>query len=250
MRPYKILIKKECLEEIFSSRGAALYLVGIGVLSVFSLLLVSNTELSLLDNAQAVYMMSAIIIMLALLIAVVRGSDGFAGERERETLETLLITPVSPAEIAFAKLMGLLFSWMIVFILSMPYLWAVGSTGQNLLSALIYLFVAGTLLVVIFGGFMLALSVRMKTFRGALSIGLTVFLLSGSPILLGPSLRQSVVSRLIDLINPFAIALNMLDSVVVDSLGVLFQIIPFAILIFYTIAAIWVLSMTARRVEL
>jgi ABC-type Na+ efflux pump permease subunit len=250
MRHYKTLIKKECLEEIFSARGAALYLVGAGVLSVFSLLIVSNTELSLLDNAQAVYMLSAIIITMTLIIIVIRGGDGFAGERERETLETLLITPVSPAEIAVAKLMGLLFLWLIIFVLSMPYLWAVGSTGQNLFSALIYLFVAGTLLVVIFGGFMLALSVRMKTFRGSLSIGLAVFLLSASPILLGPSLRQSAVGRFVDLINPFAIALNMLDSVVVDSLGVLFQIIPLAILIFYTIAAIWVLSMTTKRVEL
>ncbi|MFZ0483225.1 MAG: ABC transporter permease subunit [Desulfobacterales bacterium] len=250
MRHFKTLIKKECIEEISSSRGAALYLAGCGVLSVFSLLLVSNTELSLLDNAQAVYMMSAIIIALALLIAVIRGSDGFAGERERKTLELLLITPVSPAEVAIAKLMGLIFSWFVVFVLSIPYLWAVGSTGQNLIPALEYLFISGTLLVVIFGGFSLALSARMKTFKGALSIGLTAFLLSGSPILLGPSLRQSTVGRFIDLINPFANALNMLDSVVVDSLGVLFQIIPLAILIFYTIAAIWVLSMTTRRVEL
>lgn len=250
MRYFRTLIKKECVEEIFSSRGAVLYLVGCGVLSVFSLLLVSNTELSLLDNAQAVYMMSAIIIALALLIAVIRGSDGFAGERERETLETLLITPVSPVEVAVAKLMALIFSWLIVFLLSMPYLWAVGSTGQNLLPALQYLFVAGTLLVVIFGGFMLALSARMKTLKGALSIGLSAFLLSGSPILLGPSLRQSTIGRFVDLINPFANALNMLDSVVVDSLGVLFQIKPLAILISYAIVAIWVLNMATRRVEL
>jgi ABC-2 type transport system permease protein len=250
MEHFNALIKKECVEEIFSSRGAALYLVGCGVLSVFSLLLVSNTELSLLDNAQAVYMMSAIIITLALLIAVIRGSDGFAGERERETLETLLITPVSPAEVAVGKLMALIFSWLVVFILSIPYLWAVESTGQNLISTLEYLFISGTLLVVIFGGFTLALSARMKTFKGALSIGLTAFLLSGSPILLGPSLRQSAIGRFIDLINPFADALNMLDSVVVDSLGVVFQIIPLAILVSYAIAAMWVLSMTTRRVNL
>jgi ABC-2 type transport system permease protein len=250
MRSLFTLIKKECVEEIISSRGASFYLVGCGVLSVFSLLLVSNTELSLLDNAQAVYIMSAIIIALALLIAVIRGSDGFAGERERETLETLLITPVSPAGVAIAKLMALIFSWWVVFILSIPYLWAVGSTGQNLLPAFQYLLVAGTLLVVIFGGFTLALSARMKTFKGTLSIGLTAFLLCGSPILLGPSLRQSTVGRIIDLINPFADALNMIDSVVVDSLGVLFQIMPLAILVFYSIAAIWVLNMATRRVEL
>jgi hypothetical protein len=74
--------------------------------------------------------------------------------------------------------------------------------------------------------------------------------LSGSPILLGPSLRQSSIGRFIDLINPFADALNMLDSVVVDSLGVLFQIIPLSILVSYAIAAIWVLNMATRRVKL
>jgi ABC-type transport system involved in multi-copper enzyme maturation permease subunit len=250
MKHFKTLVEKECIEEIISPRGAALYLVGCGVLSVFSLLLVSNTELSLLDNAQAVYMMSSIIIALALLIAVIRGSDGFAGERERETLETLLITPVSPAEVAIAKLMGLIFSWLVLFVISIPYLWAVGSTGQNLISALQYLFISGTLLVVIFGGFTLAISARMRTFKGTMSIGLTAFLLSGSPILLGPSLRQSTVGRFIDLLNPFANALNMLDSVIVDSLGVLFQITPLVILISYTVAAMWILSMTTRRVEL
>jgi len=250
MKHFKTLVEKECIEEIISPRGAALYLVGCGVLSVFSLLLVSNTELSLLDNAQAVYMMSSIIIAIALLIAVIRGSDGFAGERERETLEALLITPVSPAEVAIAKLMGLIFSWLVLFIISIPYLWAVGSTGQNLNSALQYLFISGTLLVVIFGGFTLAISARMRTFKGTMSIGLTAFLLSGSPILLGPSLRQSTVGRFIDLLNPFANALNMLDSVIVDSLGVLFQITPLVILISYTVAAMWILSMTTRRVEL
>ena len=250
MKHFKTLVEKECIEEIISPRGAALYLVGCGVLSVFSLLLVSNTELSLLDNAQAVYMMSSIIIALALMISVIRGSDGFAGERERETLETLLITPVSPAEVAIAKLMGLIFSWLVLFIISIPYLWAVGSTGQNLISALQYLFISGTLLVVIFGGFTLAISARMRTFKGTMSIGLTAFLLSGSPILLGPSLRQSTVGRFIDLLNPFANALNMLDSVIVDSLGVLFQITPLVILISYTVAAMWILSMTTRRVEL
>ena len=250
MKHFKTLVEKECIEEIISPRGAALYLVGCGVLSVFSLLLVSNTELSLLDNAQAIYMMSSIIIALALMISVIRGSDGFAGERERETLETLLITPVSPAEVAIAKLMGLIFSWLVLFIISIPYLWAVGSTGQNLISALQYLFISGTLLVVIFGGFTLAISARMRTFKGTMSIGLTAFLLSGSPILLGPSLRQSTVGRFIDLLNPFANALNMLDSVIVDSLGVLFQITPLVILISYTVAAMWILSMTTRRVEL
>jgi ABC-2 type transport system permease protein len=250
MRHVSPLIQRECVEEIFSLRGAVFYLVGCGVLSVFSLLLVSNTELSLLENAQAIYMMAGIVIALAVLIAVIRGSDGFAGERERGTLETMLITPIDSESVAIAKLAGIILSWLTVFLLSIPYLWAVGSTGQNLWPAFRYLFLTGTLLVLIFGGFTLALSARMKTLKGVLSVGLILFLLSGSPIVMGPSLRQSAVGRFMDVINPFGAALNMLESVVVDSQGLLFQILPLAVLLSYTGAVMWFLRLATRRMEL
>lgn len=244
------LVGKECNENIFSFRGAALYLVDCGILSVFSILLLSDTELSLLDNAQAVYMMTAIVMALALLIAVISGCDGFAGERERETLETLLIAPVSGVNVGMAKLAGTFFSWCIVFAISVPYLWVLGSAGQNLWPAFIYLFCTGSLLVLIFGGITLGLSARVRTVKGALTIGLILFLLSGSPIIIGPSLRQSAVGRFIDWVNPFGNALNMMDSVVVDSQNFLVQLPHIAILIFYSIVSIWFLRLMTRKVEL
>jgi ABC-type transport system involved in multi-copper enzyme maturation permease subunit len=247
---FMMLVQKECDEDIFSLRGAALYLVGCGILSVFSLLLVSDTELSLLDNAQAVYMMAGIVMALAILVAIIRGSDGFAGERERQTLETLMITPVNAVDVGMAKLAGTYFSWLIFFALSVPYLWAVGSTGQNLWPAYGFLFFTGSFLVLIFGGFIMGLSARIRTFKGVLSVGLILFLVSGSPVLLGPSLRQTGIGRFIDVINPFGVALNMLDSVVVDSQGIGFQVSHLTILVLYSLASIWFLRQMTRRVEL
>ncbi len=245
------LIRKECMEEVFSSRGLLFYVLGCAVLSVFSVLLVSNTELSLLDNAHAVYMMTGIVISLSSLIAVIQGSDGFAGERERETLETLLLSPVSSKEIALGKLANVLFAWLIFFVISIPYLWAVGSTGQNLGLAIGYLFVAGSLLSLIFGGFTLALSAKMKTFKGVLSVGFTLFLLlSGVPTILGPSLRQNSIGKIADLVNPFANALNMLDSVVIDSQGLPSQIPYLMVIIGYSLVALGCLYLVARKVEL
>jgi ABC-type transport system involved in multi-copper enzyme maturation permease subunit len=244
------LVKKEFMEDLVATRGSIFLLIAAVVLSVFSVLLVSNTELSLLDNAQSVYMMSGIIMALASLIAVIRGSDGFAGERERETLEPLMLTPVTGHRMALAKLIGILFSWFILFTLSIPYLWAVGSTGQNLLPAIEYLFTMGTLMVVIFGGLALALSAKARNFKSALSVGLTIFLVAGSPVILGPSLRQSAVGRAIDLLNPFAGALNTLDSVIIDSQGLLFQLLRLTIMVGYSLMILVILHTTTRRVEL
>ncbi|MHB9071914.1 MAG: ABC transporter permease [Desulfobaccales bacterium] len=243
------LIKREFQEDFQASRGAIFLLMATLVLSAFTALLVSNTELSLLDNAQAVYMMAGIIIALAALVAVLRGSDGFAGERDRETLEPLLLAPITGHQLAAAKLCGLLFSWLILFILALPYLWAVGSTGQNLLPAVQYLFLTGTLIVLLFGGMALALSAKMKSFKGVLFLGLAVLLLLGSPVVLGPSLRQSAVGRVLDLVNPLAGALNTLDSVIIDSQGLAWQITRLTIMICYSLAVLWFLRSATRRLE-
>jgi ABC-type transport system involved in multi-copper enzyme maturation permease subunit len=245
----KPLILRETQEDFLSARGAFFLVVATLVLSAFAVLLVSNTELSLLDNAEAVYMMSGIIVALGALIAVIRGSEGFAGERERETLEPLLLAPITGHQIASAKLLGILFSWGTLYILAVPYLWAVGSTGQNLLPALRYLFITGTLTVVIFGGLALILSVKMRTFRGGLSVSLTILLLLGSPVVLGSSLRQSMVGRMLDMINPLAGALNTLDSVIIDSQGLAFQLLRISIMIGYTLVVIWALQLATRRIE-
>lgn len=243
------LVRREFLEDFKASRGITFLIVATLVLSAFAVLLVSNTELSLLDNAQAVYMMAGIILALAALVAVIRGSDGFAGERDRQTLEALLLAPVNGPGLAAAKLCGLIFSWFMLFILAIPYLWAVGSTGQNLLAAIQYLFLAGTLIVLICGGAALTLSARLKTFKGVLSLTLTMLLLFASPVLLGPSLRQSAVGRLLDLANPLAAGLNTLDSVIIDSQGLAWQFPRLAIMTGFALAILWWLYATTRRLE-
>jgi ABC-type transport system involved in multi-copper enzyme maturation permease subunit len=244
------LIKRECREDFLAARGPVFLVTATLVLSVFAVLLVSNTELSLLDNAQALYMMAGVVMALAGLVAVIRGSDGFAGERERETLEPLLLAPINGHRLAAAKLGGLLFFWLMLLVLAIPYLWAVGSTGQNLLPAIHYLFITGTLVVFICGGATLALSAKMKSFKGVLSLGLTIFLLLASPVILGPSLRQSAAGRILDLINPLAAALNTLDSVIIDSQGWAWQLPRLMIMGGYALAVLWCLYAATRRIEL
>ena len=250
MSTFMPLVKKEIYEDLATTRGSVLFLIAGMVLSAFSILLVGNTELSLLDNAQAVYMMCGIIVTLGSLIAVIRGSDGFAGERERDTLEPLMLTPATTQNLAQAKLIGILFTWMILFCISIPYLWAVGSTGQNLWSTIPYLFTTGTLLVLIFASASLALSSKTRSFKSALSMGLTLLLLAGSPVVLGPSLRQSTVGRLMDLVNPVAAVLNTLDSTIIDSQGFVFQVVHLAFLLGYSLITVFILHSVTRRVEL
>jgi len=220
MKVLSRIITKETTELLASGRGLAWLITTSLILSAFSLLLVGNTELSLLDNAQAVYMMMGIVTALGCLLMAALGSDAVAGERERGTLVTLLLTPLTPGRILSGKMAGLAIGWLVAYLISLPYLWAVGATGQNLFPAVAYLALFGTPVALGFGFYSLSLSARLGSVRSALAIALITLIFAASPLLIGPSLRQNTVGKAFDAVNPFAAALNSYDSAVIDSQGV------------------------------
>ena len=141
-----IIARKESAQMLRSQRGMLWLLAFSGLLSAFSLLLVSTTELSLL--------------------AVILGSDTYAGEKERATLVPLLCAPVAPDALLAGKAVGMLAAWGVMFAVATPYLWAVGASGQNLGAALFYLALFGTPVVLGFGYLAMALSARTGSFFG------------------------------------------------------------------------------------
>jgi ABC-type transport system involved in multi-copper enzyme maturation permease subunit len=250
MNPILSLTRKESGELLSSGRGLAWLTALTVVLSVLSLLLVSNTELSLLDNAQVVYMVMGTIAALGGLLAVVSGSDSLAGERERGSLIPLLLTPLRTDEIVLGKMSGQIVAWFVTCLLSLPYLWAVGSGGQNLPQAILALALFGTPLVLGFGFFSLGLSARFGTVRTALSTSMIALALLASPVLLGPGLRQSAIGRMFDAVNPFAAALNSFDSIVIDSQPFLAQATRFAVVLVWLFLGMVFASRSARNMEI
>ena len=233
-----LIARKEAGEIIVSPRGRGWLLAMVGALSGFSLLLVGSTELSLLDNAQVVYDMAGIVIALGALLALVVGSDAFAGEHERGSLTPLLLAPVSRRGILAGKIGGQMVAWAVMFLLSLPYLWAVGSTGQNLAGSILGLALFGTPVVLTFGLFAMGLGARLGNVRTTMMTMLVVLLLAASPLLIGPSLRQSTLGRWFDAVNPFSHAVNALDAMIIDSLGVAAQSIHLAASVAWLIFAL------------
>ncbi len=217
MNPINLVAAKEWQALLKDQRGLIWLLAFSAVLSTFALLLVSNTELSLLDNAQVVYLMVGTITAAGAIIAVILGSDAFAGERERGTLVPLLTAPITSAQLLMGKAVGLLAAWGVMYVLALPYLWAVGAGGQNLIQVVAYLALFGTPVVIGFGYLAMALSAWTGSVITSLMTGLIILLFSaGGPLFLDPSLRDSAVGRALDMVNPFAGALNTYDSVIVD----------------------------------
>jgi ABC-type transport system involved in multi-copper enzyme maturation permease subunit len=250
MNPVLLIARKERGEVLHSARGLSWLLAVSVVLSGLSLLFVSNTELSLLDNAQVVYMMMGTITALGCLLAIVLGTDAIAGERERGSLVLLLLTPMSATDIVFGKMSGQVIGWIALFMLALPYLWAVGSTGQNLGKAVAYLALFGTPVVLGFGFFALGLSARLRSVLTALLTALIALLLLASPLLLGPGLRQTVVGKAFDAVNPFSAALNSYDSAVIDSEPLSMQLPRLAVVFIWLAVTFWFAKRSVETVAI
>jgi ABC-type transport system involved in multi-copper enzyme maturation permease subunit len=239
LRGALIIAGKESGELLLSKRGLLWLLVMSLVLSGFALLLISNTELGLLDNAQVVYDMVGLVISLGALLTLVVGADGIGGEHERGSLVPLLLAPLPGSALLLGKLGGQLIAWAVMLGVALPYLWAVGSTGQNLYAGIACLIVLGTPVVPVFGSLGLALGARFLSARSALTVGLVVLILATSPIMLGPGLRRTAIGVTFDWVNPFSAVLNALDAVVLDSEPLLAQTVPFAVALAWMLIALW-----------
>jgi ABC-type transport system involved in multi-copper enzyme maturation permease subunit len=244
------IMQKEIRESILTPKGFLWYVLTSIILSVLSYLFLTNSELSLLDQGQMLYLIMNFITALGVLVGLVFGADAFAGEMERGTLEALLISPVHKMDIALGKLGAALTNWGIIFVLSLPYLFVVGKGGQNLLIGIVYLAVLGTLLAVIFSAFSMGLSARIKSMKNSLIISFFLFLLAGSPIFLSAALRRTWFGSILDFINPFADAINTFDSVVIDSQGFGYQAGRVAIICGYTLLSLWFLNRSVSKLEL
>lgn len=158
MNPVRLIMRKEIGRLLLDQRALAWLLAFSCALSGFALLFISNAELSLLDNAQVVYMMAGVVMVAGTVAAVIFGCDAYAGEHERGTLTPLLVAPISPSALLAGKAAGVFAVWGVLYLLALPYLWAVGAGGQNLVQAVAYLALFGTPVVLGFGDLSMAFS--------------------------------------------------------------------------------------------
>jgi ribose transport system permease protein len=87
------------------------------------------------------------------LLSLVAAADTISGERERGTLEGLLLTPVSRLEIAVGKLLGAFSLWLAALVITVPYVWFLGRGISIVGDALAAGIVVGTLACFVAGLF-------------------------------------------------------------------------------------------------
>jgi ABC-2 type transport system permease protein len=196
-------------------RGPVLVFAVSVLLSVLTYLLATNRVLNYLEQREAVSLALQVTVAVGVLVTIVVSADAISGERERGTLETLLLTPAPRRQVAVGKLLAALTLWLAIFVVSLPYVWVLARGVSVLRTAVPVGLAVGTLLAVGLAAVGLVIGGLAGSNRVSLAASLFLLLALFAPTQLPAGARQGWLGDLLLRLNPIASGVHYLGAVLV-----------------------------------
>jgi ABC-2 type transport system permease protein len=214
-----VVAEQESRDLWTSGRGLILLFLFSVLLSGVTYLTSTNQALNFLEQRESVNLVLQLAVAVGVLVTLVVSADGISGERERGTLESLLVTPVSRRSIIAGKLVAALTMWLATFVITIPYVWVlargVGILGQALTLGLL----VGTLVALGLGSVGLLISGMCNTNKTSIAASIFLLLILFAPTQLPSGLPQGWFFDVLLRANPVASALAYISSMLVEGHG-------------------------------
>jgi ABC-2 type transport system permease protein len=211
-----VVVGQELRDLWLGGRGLLLSIAFSLLLSVTAYLVATNQALNFLEHRETVNLVLQVAIAVGALLALLAAADSISGERERGTLESLLLTPASRLRITLGKLLGALSLWVVAFLIAIPYIWFLGRGVGLVRDALATGIVVGTLLAVFLASFGVLISVFAPSNRVSLSLSLLVLLALFVPTQLPSGAQQGWAGDLLLRANPITAGEHYAGKIVTD----------------------------------
>jgi ABC-2 type transport system permease protein len=211
-----VVLERELRDLWLGGRGPVLTFAFSLLLSAIAYLVATNQALNFLEQREAVNLTLQVAIAVGSLLALLAAADAISGERERGTLETLLLTPVSKLDLTAGKLGSALTLWLAAFTVTVPYVWflgrGVGIAGDALAAGLL----VGTMLAVFLASLGMLVSVFARSNRASLSVSLFLLLALFAPTQLPSSAQRGWAGELLLRVNPITAGEHYVGRLVVN----------------------------------
>jgi len=214
---WAIVGEREIRDLWLGGRGLLLSLAFSVLLSVIAYLVATNQALNFLEQRESVNLTLQVAVAVGSLLTLLAAADAVSGERERATLESLLLTPVARLGITSGKLLGALSLWLAAFVITIPYVWflgrGIGLVGDAIATGL----VIGTLLAIFLASLGMIISVFAGSNRVSLSVSLFLLLALYAPTQFPTRAQQGWAGELLLRINPIAAGEHYVGKLVIDA---------------------------------
>jgi ABC-2 type transport system permease protein len=208
-----VVAEQEFRDIWLSWRGPIIVFAFSLLLSLLTYLAAANKELNIIDQRDTVNLIVQITLGIGVAASLVFAADAVSGERERETLESLLLTPVPRRQIALGKLLAAVSLWPVMILVAVPYIWVLRA-GPSLFShAVVAGFVVGSLLTIAFASLGMIVSIFSNSNRASLVVSFFVFVVLAAPTQLT---LQGWLAGLLNRANPATAAAEYMHRILVS----------------------------------
>jgi ABC-2 type transport system permease protein len=202
-RPVWWLVFRQELADLWVGGKALNLLILFGVLmSVTAFLLATNSELSLTPPRMMIVVMVQSAITFGLFIGLVIASESLSGERERATLEPLLLAPAGRRQIILGKFLAALSPWPFAYLYCVPYVIVLAQGDLALWPGLAWGAILGTLTTVAFTALGMLASLWSNSSRTSLFVGLLIYIAALLPAQLPGEFQATTAGALVQAIDP------------------------------------------------
>jgi ABC-2 type transport system permease protein len=198
-------------------KAPVLLLIFSVLLGVMTYVMASNSELSLIPPQEMVYETLKSAIAVGLFISMIIGADSISGERERSTLEGLLLTPTSRRQIVVGKFLAGITPWPVAFLIAIPYMQVLSQGDEVFRNAVPWGALTGTLLAPAFTAMGMLASFWSNSNKTSLFTGLGLYVLFLLPSQLPGRAQTGQMGSLLQQANPIASTNHFLSKILVNN---------------------------------
>lgn len=212
-----LVFTRELHELWMGGKAPVLVLIFSILLAIMTYVLASNSELSLIPPQEMVYETLKAAIAVSLFISLIIGADTISGERERATLEGLLLTPTSRRQIVFGKFLAGVSPWPVCLAIVIPYMHVISQGNEVFRHAAFWGAITGSILVPAYTAMGMIGSFWSNSNKTSLFIGLGIYVLFLLPTTLPGRAQTGLMGSLLQQVNPIAAINHFLSKILVNN---------------------------------
>ena len=212
-----LVFTSELHELWMGGKAPVLLLIFSVLLGIISWVMATNSELSLIPPPEMVYETAKAAITVGLFISLIIGADSISGERERATLEGLLLTPTSRRQIVLGKFLAGISPWPVAMLIAVPYMKVLSQGDEVFWYALPWGALMGTLLAPAFTAMGMLTSFWSNSNKTSLFSALGIYTLCLIPTQLPGGATSGAMGLLLNEVNPMQSTFVFLSTILVNN---------------------------------
>jgi ABC-type Na+ efflux pump permease subunit len=156
-------------------------------------------------------------VAVGIFMSLILGADSISGERERATLEALLLTPSSRRQIVAGKFLASCSPWAASLAITVPLVFWLGQGDEIVGTALLWGAATGTLLAGAFAALGMVVSFWCNSNRSSLFVSLVLYFSFLMPTMLPGGAQAGKFGRWLKRANPMESVGHWLEKVIVNN---------------------------------